>query len=265
MVDAQLVEDARHVALDRPLGDEQARRDLGVRGSIGDEPGHFQLASGERTRPDTGAARSLLERVGWASDDVVDDLVAESCRARRECGSIASFAERRRAAPSAARAMGIAIRLHEGRGDRPEDAPRRTPRSVAVEVADPRVISIEASRARVLRKPGRESSRSRSSAMARRAKPAASSRIPRPQARAGMKPEHDPADPSVSPSSSLSFTPSSAITIAAIEVPLPEGGVPVRRGHGASRPRRCIDRARVSEFVGERGGIVRSAIDPRDQ
>ena len=42
-IDTKLVEDARDVALDRSLGDEEACGHLGIRGSIGNERRHFHL------------------------------------------------------------------------------------------------------------------------------------------------------------------------------------------------------------------------------
>ena len=46
--DAELSEDAREVTLDRPVGDEQRRRDLAIRLSLGDECRDPLLGGGER-------------------------------------------------------------------------------------------------------------------------------------------------------------------------------------------------------------------------
>ena len=81
VIDAELVEDAREVALDRPFGDEEAPRDLGVRRPAGHERRDLPLPAGQAIARRRGSSDVRLRmRDGAFGVERVVDRVASGQR-----------------------------------------------------------------------------------------------------------------------------------------------------------------------------------------
>src|SRR5262249_12025269 len=106
--DAHLVEDVAQVGLDGLLAQEQLRGDLRVGLAVDDEPGHLELASGQR--PDASPVGGA-----WpgAPVDVMPELSQLPLRALPVAPRAASVERRRRALK-----LGHGTRLFAGFGER---------------------------------------------------------------------------------------------------------------------------------------------------